>query len=139
MGLALTDWGLEYTAIDFVAHETATGDSALGPGLDTPPRFGVQMNVIEPGSPANSYLVYKLLRRPESYGDHANCTVVSLHPPVSDDTCTPPSSDELTRLREWFVRGDPMPIDIAGPSPLSRADLDRVSNWIGNGATCSVP
>jgi hypothetical protein len=138
MGLTLTDWGLKHTAISYVAHETATGDSALGPGLDSTPRFGVQMNIVQGESPENSYLMYKLLMRPESYGQHEDCPL-AFHPPVADGTCVAPSADELTRLAEWFVRGDPMPKDIGKPSPLSRADLERVSTWIAQNAICDVP
>jgi hypothetical protein len=141
MGLALTDWGLAHTAINRVAHETETGNSALGPGFESAARFGVQMNIVDPGSPENSYLMYKLLRKPENYalGAGEPCPV-TFHPPVSDASCLRPDDEELARLREWFVLGDPMPKDSAGSSAsLSRDELVRVASWISGGAICDLP
>lgn len=144
MGLALTDWGLAHTAINHVAHEAETGNSALGPGLENAPRFGVQMNLIAPGSPENSYLMYKLLRKPENFALRSReACPTAYHSPVQDTACTPPADDELTLLREWFVRGDPMPKDAVGAEPgsasISRDELVRVANWISAGAVCDVP
>ena len=69
MGLDLSSSrGLYYTAIRQVAHQTETGNRAIGEGLESPPRFGVQMNIVDPGSPATSYLMYKLLRKAENFG-----------------------------------------------------------------------
>jgi hypothetical protein len=143
MGLTLTDWGLKYTAINHVAHETETGNSALGPGLESGPRFGVQMNLVDPGSPETSYLMYKLLRKPDNYrlGQNELCPA-PFHPPVLDGACLPPSDAELGQLREWFVLGDPMPKDKdnAPPSAVFRDDLVRIKNWISQDPTCaSVP
>jgi Big-like domain-containing protein len=142
MALSLTDWGLAHTAINRVAHETETGNSARDPGLQSSPRFGVQMNVVDPGFPENSYLMYKLLRKPENYALAANepCPV-DFHPPVSDGACAPPDDAELARLREWFVLGDPMPKDLDTQSAisLSRGELERVARWISAGAACDVP
>jgi hypothetical protein len=140
MGLSLTDWGLEHTAINRVAHETATGESATDPGLQTSPRFGVEMNLVDPGFPEKSYLVYKLLRKPGNYTPDGDCPT-TFHSPVQDGSCLTPSDDELTALREWFVRGDPMPKEkdaFTPPSPFSRSGLQRVIDWIAAGATCTV-
>jgi len=140
MGLSLTDWGLRYTAISHVAHEAETGDEALAPGVQNGPRFGAEMALIQPGAPEKSYLVYKLLRKPENYALGAGETCpVRFHAPVSDGACTPPDDAELTRLREWFVLGDPMPLDRGAAVALSRADLHRVISWIAGGASCPVP
>jgi hypothetical protein len=142
MGLSLTAWGLFYTAINHVAHEAQTGNSALNPGLLASPRFGVQMNLVAPGFPEDSYLMYKLLLKPSNYAlaDQEQCQT-AFHSPVADGGCTPPSDDELVNLREWFVRGDPMPkeVDSDTPSALSRDDLERVANWISAGAICGPP
>ncbi len=142
MALSLTDWGLAHTAINRVAHETETGNSARDPGLQSSPRFGVQMNVVDPGFPENSYLMYKLLRKPENYALTANeSCAVAFHPPVSDGACAPPDDAELSRLREWFVLGDPMPkdLDTQLATSLSRGQLERVARWISTGAACDVP
>ncbi|HWZ88484.1 MAG TPA: Ig-like domain-containing protein [Polyangiaceae bacterium] len=144
MGLSLTNWGLEHTAKSHVAHETETGNSAVDPALESGARFGVQMNIVDPGFPETSYLMYKLLRKPENYtGD---CPPTAFHPPVSDGVCQAPSDAELGQLREWFVLGDPMPKhnsftdpDGGTPAVISRVDLVAINNWIANLAPCTVP
>jgi hypothetical protein len=143
MGLDLASpAGLRYTAIRQVAHQTETGNSAVGPGLESPARFGVQMNIVDPGSPATSYLMYKLLRKPENFAPAADC-VTGHHAPVSELDCQPPPEDELTRLREWFVLADPMPKDARSTTgetiaaAITRDDLVRFSAWIENGAPCA--
>ncbi|HYQ31474.1 MAG TPA: Ig-like domain-containing protein [Polyangiaceae bacterium] len=148
MGLDLSsERGLFYTAIRQVAHQTETGNSATGEGLQSPARFGVQMNIVDPGSPATSYLMYKLLRKSESFavsGDAPSC-VTGYHSPVSDLDCQPPPEDERVRLREWFVLGDPMPKDgtssTGEPIPVAttRENLVRISAWIATGAECPAP
>jgi hypothetical protein len=148
MGLDLaSSRGLYYTAIGQVAHQTETGNSAVGGGLRSPARFGVQMKVVDPGSPATSYLMYKLLRKAENFsaeGEGGTC-LTGYHPPVSDSGCQPPPDDERVRLREWFVLGDPMPKDGTSTSGESiafattRENLVRISAWIASGATCPEP
>jgi hypothetical protein len=135
------------TAIAHVAHETDIGNSALGAGLRSPARFGVQMNIVDPGNPATSYLLYKLLQKPENFqlaASEPTC-VTGYHEPVALGGCMPPDAEESARLREWFALGDPMPMDLplAGGalSPLSstHADLVRIAAWITLGAACSLP
>ncbi|MEI9940788.1 MAG: Ig-like domain-containing protein [Pseudomonadota bacterium] len=148
MGLDLSSpRGLFYTAVRQVAHQTEVGSSAAGEGLQSPARFGVQMNIVDPGSPATSYLMYKLLRKPENFelaGEESGC-VTGYHAPVSDLDCQPPPEDERARLREWWVLGDPMPKDGTSSTGESiaaattRENLVRISAWIANGATCSEP
>jgi hypothetical protein len=148
MGLDLSSSrGLYYTAVRQVAHQTETGNSATGEGLQSPARFGVQMNIVDPGSPATSYLMYKLLRKAENFatmGDEPGC-VTGYHTPVSDLDCLPPPEDERIRLREWFVLGDPMPKDgtssIGEPiaAATTRENLVRISAWIESGARCPEP
>src|SRR5450432_3922166 len=134
MGLALTDWGIAHTAINRVAHETETGNSALDPGLVSAPRFGVQMNLVDPGSPENSFLMYKLLRKRQNYELGSDSCSSPFHPPVLDGACMAPDDAELARLREWFVLGDPMPKDPAGSmAALSHQQLVRVASWISAG------
>ena len=136
MGLVLTDWGLEHTAINRVAHETAIGN-ALDPGQQLGPRFGAQMNIVDPGAPERSYLMYKLLRKADNYalGPDEPCPV-SFHSPVSDGACVRPGDPELARLGDRVVLGDPMP---EAPLSISRDDLVRVANWIAAGALCHIP
>ncbi|HEY0469985.1 MAG TPA: Ig-like domain-containing protein [Polyangiaceae bacterium] len=148
MGLDLSSSrGLYYTAIRQVAHQTETGHNAASEGLQSPARFGVQMNIVDPGSPATSYLMYKLLRKADNFGPPGavpSC-VTGHHSPVSDLDCQPPPEDERVRLREWWVLGDPMPKD--GTSSMgelitaatTRENLVRISTWIAAGAACAEP
>jgi hypothetical protein len=148
MGLDLSSSrGLYYTAVGQVAHQTETGCSAANEGLQTPPRFGVQMNIIDPGSPATSYLMYKLLRKAENFGSTGELPSchTGYHSPVSELDCQPPPEDERARLREWWVLGDPMPKDAplatgdSIPMATTRENLVRISAWIASGATCGEP
>ena len=146
MGLDLaSSGGLFATAIGQVAHQTDIGDSSSGSGLRSPSRFGVQMNLVDPGNPATSYLMYKLMRRPENFQldpSEPSC-VTGYHAPVAEGGCTPPNAEESVRLREWFVLGDPMPKDQPGGAPpassTTHADLVRIAAWIAAGANCSDP
>ncbi len=146
MGLDLSSpRGLFYTALDHVAHQSETGGSAENVGLETPRRFGTQMNVIDPGYPSTSYLMYKLLEKPENFrlGPSEPSCDTGYHAPVSDGNCQPPSADELVQLREWFVRGEPMPKNpspVSGQAPftaaISHAALKQLAAWISAGAAC---
>ena len=109
MGLMLDSvTALQRTAINRVAHQTEVGASA-GVSLVDPPRFGVQMPVIEPGSAANSYLAYKLLRNPENFGGPEERCQSAYRVALPAGDCLAPSARERERMREWFVRLDPMP------------------------------
>lgn len=142
MGLDLSPRGLFYTAIGHVAHQTETGNSATGAGLRTPARFGVQMSVIDPGNPATSYLLYKLLEKPENFrlaAEELECET-GYHPPVSGSNCSPPDPAEAARLGAAFVLGEPMPRDAVNGqgSHLTHRDLLRVAAWISDGASCKA-
>jgi hypothetical protein len=148
MGLDLsTAPALYYTAIQHVAHQAETGDTAANQGLESPPRFGVQMNVVDPGYPATSYLMYKLLEKPRNYRldfSEPSC-VTGYHAPVSDGNCLPPSDSEVLQMGEWFVRGEAMPKDAytlgmpTTAASISHADLLRIARWITTGANCAQP
>lgn len=150
---------LRITAIGRVAHETEFGDSS-GVALQNSPRFGVQMPIIDAKSPGNSYLLYKLLRNPKNFepcaeaeptqagqpapGRSPVCDTpadpsVSLYEnlPLSDGETLLPSEDERTRLREWFVRGEPMPFPRGAQQGVSLQGLRAISAFIAAGADCS--
>lgn len=93
------------TAIGHVAHEADTGPVAGRPLVD-PPRFGTGMPVLDPGNPGTSYLLYKLLIGPENFGD--DCTTRH-NVPLPPGGCPMPDDGERQRLRDWFVRLEPMP------------------------------
>jgi hypothetical protein len=151
---------LRITAIDRVAHETEFGDSS-GVPLQDSPRFGVQMPLIDPKSPGNSYLFYKLLRLPRNFEPCPEppppeegqpppppvspvCSA-STDPSVSSYARLPlpegesvvPQADEITRLREWFVRGEAMPFPRGPASSVSLDGLRALGAFIAAGADCS--
>ncbi|MEJ1960375.1 MAG: hypothetical protein WDO56_01995 [Gammaproteobacteria bacterium] len=148
MGLDLSSpRGLYYTAVRHVAHQTETGDRIDVIGEQTPERFGVQMNLVDPGNPATSYLMYKLLQKRENFrlaSDEPECEL-PYHSPVVEAGCSPPDSAESSRLREWFIQGEPMPKNgrsASGaelPTSTDHANLVRISRWIATGATCAEP
>jgi hypothetical protein len=137
MGLGLGSVeDLQRTAIDRVAHQTEIG-SSIGRTLENPIRFGVQMPVIDPGRPANSYLFYKLLSHSENFRpSQASGRCASAYRVEGGQGCFAPEPAEVDRLREWFVRGEPMPIveDDADPR-LTLDDLRKVQAFLRSG-TC---
>ncbi|MEO6598999.1 MAG: hypothetical protein ABIQ16_03940 [Polyangiaceae bacterium] len=148
MGLDLSSTrGLYYTAVARVAHQTETGSAIARAGVQSPARFGVQMNIVDPGNPATSYLMYKLLQKADNFrlSDAEAACPITYHSPVLEGGCTPPDPDELTRVREWFVHGDPMPKDgrsadgTVTPAATDYANLRRIAGWITAGATCPEP
>jgi hypothetical protein len=88
------------------------------------------MPIIDPDRPENSYLMYKLLLRPEAYlpGGPSDCT--------EPGSCVPPDPEELDRLREWFVRGEPMPEAPPGESFVDHEALATLQAFIAAGASC---
>ena len=141
---------LAATAIGRVARQTELGDVSGGLAEERSPRFGVRMALIDPKNPGGSYLMYKLLRSPANYeacgpaGSGPFCTdadaSVSSHRllPLRRRQSVRPSDEELARLREWFVRGDPMPLDPAGRGLNIGLDgLRAVSAFIADGASCA--
>lgn len=141
MGLLLADAaGLRLTAINKVAHQTEVGSKG-GTPLEDPVRLGVQMPIIDPSRPDNSYLMYKLLRRYDNFdGDDSVSGVNGICETryqvgfLPGGPCLPPTEAESTRLREWFVRGEPMPP--MEQNTVSRADLRDIQAWIRAGAQC---
>lgn len=130
MGLSLDGWdAILATAIGRVAHQTEIGETT-GVTNEAPVRFGVNMPIIDPERPENSYVMYKLLLRPEAYepGDPGDCA-----PPES---CLPPDAEELERLQAWFIRGEPMPATSAGESFIDHAALTTLADFIRAGAPC---
>jgi hypothetical protein len=130
MGLDLSSIdGLVHTAVGHVAHQTETGPTS-GLALENPDRFGVQMPIIDPGRPGNSYLMYKLIRS-QTFWSRAPCA--SKHAVALPGGCIAPPRAELERLGDWFVLGEAMP-PTAGEA-LERADLELLHSWIAQGAS----
>lgn len=137
------------SAIDRVARQTEVGDVSGGvPAVDAT-RFGARMALVSPGQPGASYLLYKLLLNPDSYAtcerDIPLCETggdpcSSAHPvlPLPRGECVAPPEDELTRLREWFVRGEPMPRanSQGARGNVGLQGLRALSAFIASGANC---
>jgi hypothetical protein len=134
------------SAIGRVAKQTDLGDVSGGPSTPRGPRFGVRMALVEPSNPGASYLLYKLLLGPANFSPcdpesgPAVCSA-AVDPPTSTHQLLPlgpgerlePSADELARLREWFVRGEPMP---RGGGSVTLEGLRALSGFIAAGARC---
>ena len=121
------------TALNRAARQTEIG-AQVGVPLQDPVRFGVQMPIVDPGQPANSYLMYKLLRGEFSHWltphDPGSCS--SRYSVALGPDCVPPPAAELTRLREWFVRGAAMPPPSATPRPPFGAEPDGSAGAAGS-------
>lgn len=121
--------GVERTALGRVAHQTQIGPSADTP-LQNPSRVGVQMPIIDPQQPGNSYMMYKLIRNESNFID-------GVAPGTSSYRVALPSGNlvadaaERERLREWFVRLDPMP---AQGFSLELSEMRALQAWIKAGA-----
>jgi hypothetical protein len=156
-GLMLDDLdSFAESAIRRIAKETELGDESGGIPAERSSRFGVRMPLLDPRSPGNSYLLYKLFMRRENFEPcpaGATQTVcrqdpdadpsVSTHAdlPLAKGETLVPSDDELIRLREWFVRGEPMPLlqylqnqPVQGNVHLQ--GLRALSLFIATGADC---
>ena len=122
MGLSLTsEEGVRTTAIGQVARQqTNTGRAGVQPPGAT---FGIDMPIIDPGNPGNSYLIYKLLSGGEPPGaSQTSGTEAAIHAPLT--------SDETARLRNLIV-GLPMPV---GAAALSFDDAEGLRAGIAHGA-----
>jgi hypothetical protein len=130
MGLNLDSAaGLVTTGIDRIAHQTAIGPRSTP--LEEPSRLGVQMPIVDPGRPDNSYLMYKLLRHPQTF---AGVCETRHRVPLAGQCIALPEA-ESTRLREWFVRGEPMPLE-PPPGEFDIEDVRRLQRFIASGAVC---
>lgn len=131
MGLDLSSPELARHGLQQVARETEWGPQT-GVPLENPSRFGVAMPRVEEGRPDNSYLIYKLLGAPALYQD-PNC---ASEYSVAPGDCPQPPEAELSRLGNWFLLGQAMPIPMpdqsdAEPHPeLALRDLRMIRRWI---------
>ncbi len=133
MGLDLSSGeAIRRTAIGRVAHQTEVGDTT-GVALEDPARMGVAMPIIDPYRPDNSYLLYKILIAPDD-GTRDAC-VSEYRAPVDPERCTRASEEELARLRDAFVRGEPMPHPATDRS-LGDEGVRTIKRFIRAGAAC---
>jgi hypothetical protein len=150
-GLILdTSLGVTATAIGRVAQGANTGPYAHSDSQGS--HFGLDMPIIDPGNPSNSWLMYKLLLavpQPDALEADAGGT------PTNPSCQTPPSvqpapltqyellSDNERAILGNYVLGQlmPYPKDPATPTDdaslklnLTMAELERVRAWIAAGA-----
>jgi hypothetical protein len=144
MGLVLeSSIGVLHTAIGRASAEANTGALA-GSGRAPGGIFGVDMPIVAPGNPGNSWLMYKLLLAvPQETSDLgvATCNNGALSPvaPLGPSTSfLPLTADERTRLAD-HMRGNSMPYPTKPGAPenaqnLTFQELERVRSWITQGA-----
>lgn len=141
-----TPAGILQTAMRRVSQESNTGPRA---GLGTPPArvFGVDMPIIDPGSPHTSWLIYKLMMAEprdgepstdarQSCGDAPGPVPLTLAPALARTAAL--SSEERARFSSLMV-GMPMPYPREPGANdrsrnLSHRELARVRAWIAQGA-----
>jgi hypothetical protein len=132
MGLRLESGSdLRETALHRVARETEGADVTT-PLVD-PARFGENMPIVDPGSPALSYLLYKLLVNPLNFETGGGPCTTNHSVRLPNGVCPLATESERTRLENWFVRLDPMPPEgaaLQGGVPELRA----LSEFIRAGA-----
>ncbi len=145
-GLALTTpLGIASTAISRASQESNTGAQAgAGTAAGAAP-FGVDMPIIDPGNPGNSWLIYKLLLaagNPTVSPDPVSCGGTSVSPlpapALNSDTANPNAptvllSDSERSILSELVIGEQMPYP--PNTALGLDELERISAWIAQGAT----
>ncbi len=161
-GLILnTSVGVAATAIGRVAQGANTGPYAHTDSENA--HFGFDMPIIDPGNPASSWLMYKLLLatpQPDALESNADaggqgtpsngpCGIAPVIEPQPQTSYAALTDDERTILGN-YVLGQPMPYpkDPATPTDnaslllnLTTPELERVRAWIAGGAIvndCSV-
>jgi hypothetical protein len=133
--LMTTAQGIQATAVGRASQGSNTGmqSQATPPGI----LFGVDMPIIGPDDPGDSWLAYKLLLAVPS----ATAVQTNRYPLVTP-AWTLMSNDERATLSNFILgREMPYPTDPsvtpdggASPAPLTVDQLDTVSTWIQQGA-----
>lgn len=145
-----TSKGVSFTAISRVAQGANTGPRS---GLGTPAQnvFGIDMPIVDPGNPGNSWLLYKVLlaRLPTIDGgapgaiacsgsaDGAVPAPAASYAPL---VATAPASETALHELSDSVLGREMPYPAAKPTfnsqlPLTQDERQRIRLWIAQGAT----
>jgi hypothetical protein len=146
MGLRLDSRaGLRSSALRRVARQTETA-STVGVPHSHPARFGTAMPLLDPGNAANSYLFYKLFITPQGFGACAHASCEPFSAVEAGATCEPWPEAERQRLRDWFVRGEAMPLlpsesgaaELAPLRPLDCASLRALIRFVDAGAECAA-
>lgn len=121
--------GIDATAKNRVSQATNTGARSVGapPG----PIFGIDMPIIDPGNPGNSFLLYKLLlKAPSGPWTVTPCGTAGVVPLW--DIATPTRGDAEGANLANVIPGRAMPL-VEGRS-VDDLELDRLRLWIAQGA-----
>jgi hypothetical protein len=98
------------------------------------------MLLVDPGNSAMSYLLYKLLIAPGALAPCTGGDCMAFVRLPGAEACEPYSGEERERLRDWFVRGEPMPptfgVSTAREVALDCASTRALVRWIDAGAPC---
>lgn len=149
MSLVLdTSEGIARTAVGRLARGANTGPRA-GVGSQTTRVFGIDMPLVDPGSPGTSYLLYKCLLAPTGTGaagvaQRLRCDNTGGVDPVAPFVAAPSApawTDADRAVLGGFLPGAPMPYPYFSPQgevqhdlALSTDELQRVRAWIAQGA-----
>jgi hypothetical protein len=130
-----TPQGIQATAVGRVAQGSNTGmqSQAAPPGI----LFGVDMPIIGPDNPGNSWLMYKLLLAVPSsttVGDNRYPSVSPAWTVMSDSERATLSNYILGREMPYPSDPSLVPSGSASPTPLTADELDTVSAWVLQGA-----
>jgi hypothetical protein len=131
-GLVLdTGDGVWHTALGQVSKQANTGARAGLPG-PPPAVFGVDIAIVDPGSPGTSWLLYKMMMTDEPRPISWSCA--GYRPPVqlTDTTAKGLGATERARLSD-LMTGQSMPPPGSVSTP-SLEEMERVSEWIAQGA-----
>lgn len=124
-----TSEGIIHTALGHVSQQANTGSRAGSP-VAPGSVFGIDMPIIDPGNPGNSYLVYKMLLLSQSKPEQYTCLGNDKPNLLLDGGDMWLASDERQRLAN-LMTGQMMPP--ISPFPTTD-DVERVSEWIAQGA-----
>jgi hypothetical protein len=124
-----TPEGIIHTALGHVAQEANTGARVGTPG-PAGRVFGIDMPIIDPGNPGNSYLVYKMMLLTQSKPETYNCLGYDKPNLLMDggDLWLEPQQHSLLSN---LMTGQMMPPTVPFPTT---DDVERVSEWIAQGA-----
>ena len=123
--------GVAHTALAVrPSHGSNTGPRVV-PG-DPGRLFGIDMPVIDPGHPANSWMLYKLLLAVPSPPAATDGGTTGPNVPVRNNVWAQ-DDPERASLSEYML-GREMPYPGGGYAPLTLEELERVSYWIAQNA-----
>ena len=113
-----------------VAARGAPETSTSGEVVTRPTVFGEGMPRVDPGSPGNSYLIYKLLIHPLNHPAPGDPEALETSYQRGLPPLEAPEPAELERLRDAFVTLEPMP----AKGWLKPSEMRALVIWIARGA-----